>query len=82
LLYCKFPEDYDSERILKIGLYLTKLWVDDVGLLFWPTLYYDLETGVRGHSMSSKAALFDRARTTLNSSSIVNMPPSITVFEI
>ena len=34
-------------------------------------LYCDLETGVRGHSRSSKAALFDRAHTTLYSSSIV-----------
>jgi len=28
----------DSERILKICQYLTKLCVDYVGLLFWPTL--------------------------------------------
>jgi len=28
-------------------------------------LYCDLETGVRGHSRSSKMALFDRAHTTL-----------------
>jgi len=34
-------------------------------------LHYDLETGVRGHSRSSKVALFDRAHTTLYSSSIV-----------
>jgi len=41
-------------------------------------LYCDLESaGVRGHSRSSKAALFDRAHTTLYSSSTVN-----TVFEI
>jgi len=33
-------------------------------------LYCDLETGVRGHSRSSKAALFVSARTTLYSSSI------------
>jgi len=39
LLYCKFPGECDSERILKIGQYLTKLCVDNVGLLFWPTLY-------------------------------------------
>jgi len=31
-------------------------------------LYCDLETGVRGHSRSSKAALFDRAHTNLYSS--------------
>ena len=42
-------------------------------------LYYDLETGVRGHSWSSKSALFDRAYTTLYSSS---MPLSISVSEI
>jgi len=34
-------------------------------------LYCDLETGVQGHSRSSKEALFDRAHTTLYSSSIV-----------
>jgi len=39
-------------------------------------LYCDLETGVRGHSRSSKVALFDRAHTTLYSSSIVTMPLS------
>jgi len=33
-LYCKFPGECDSERILKIGQYLTKLCVDYVGLLF------------------------------------------------
>ena len=30
----KFPGECDSERILKIGQYLTKLRVDNVGLLF------------------------------------------------
>jgi len=29
-------------------------------------LYRDLETGIRGHSRSSKAALFDRAHTVLH----------------
>jgi len=43
-------------------------------------LYSDLETGVHGHSGSSKVALFDRAHTTLYSSFIV--PLSITVSEI
>jgi len=42
----------------------------------------DFETGVRGHSMSSKTALFDRAHTTLYLSSIVTMPLSLTVAEI
>jgi len=37
-------------------------------------LYCDLEIGVQGHSRSSKAALFDRAHTTLYSSFIVTMP--------
>ena len=45
-------------------------------------LYCELETGVRGHLRSSKAALFDRAHTTLYPSSIVTMPLSITVSEI
>ena len=39
-------------------------------------LYCDLETGVRGHSRSSKTAPFDRAHRTLYSSSIVTMPLS------
>jgi len=38
-----------------------------------PKLYCDLETGVRGYSRSSKMALFDRAHTTLYSSSIVTI---------
>jgi len=42
----------------------------------------DLETGVRRHSRSPKAALLDRAHTTLYSSSIVTVPLSITVSEI
>ena len=45
-------------------------------------LYCDLETGVRGHSRSSKTGPFDRAHTTLYSSSIVTMPLSLTVSEI
>ena len=40
-------------------------------------LYCDLETGVRGHSRSSKVAPFDRAHTTLCSSSIVTNYASI-----
>jgi len=42
-------------------------------------LHCDLETAVRGHSRSSKVTLFDRARTTLYSSSIVTMPLSSTL---
>jgi len=45
-------------------------------------LHSDLETGVRGHSRSSNVALFDRAHTTLYSSSIVTMPVSSTLSEI
>jgi len=37
-------------------------------------VYCDLETRVGGHSRSSQMALFDRAHTTLYSSSIVTMP--------
>ena len=37
-------------------------------------MYCDVEIGVRGHSRSSKAVLFDRTHTTLYSSSVVNMP--------
>jgi len=45
--------------------------------IFTFKLYCDLETGVRGHSRSSKVALFDRVHT-----SIVTMPLPITVSEI
>jgi len=45
-------------------------------------LYCDLETEVRGHSRSSTVTQFNRAHTTLHSSSIVYMPLSITVSEI
>jgi len=47
-------------------------------------LYCNLETGVRGHSRSSKVAPFERAHTTLYqfSTVLVNMPLSITVSEI
>ena len=43
-------------------------------------VYCDLETGVLGHSRSSKVALFDRALLYL--SFTVNMPVYITVSEI
>jgi len=39
-----------------------KCIVCTVGKIFAFKLYCDLETGVRGHSRSSKAALFDRAQ--------------------
>jgi len=52
------------------------------GDIFAFELYCDLETWVRGHSRSSKVALFDRAHATLYSSSIVTMPLSLTVSEI
>jgi len=45
-------------------------------------LHCDLETGVRGHSRSSKLALIDRVHKTLYSSSIVTMPLSNTLSEI
>ena len=41
-------------------------------------LHCDLETGVRGHSRSSKTAPFDRTHTTL----YLSMPLSLTFFEI
>jgi len=45
-------------------------------------LHCDLETGVRGHSRSSKVGLFDWAHTTLYSSSIETMPLTSTLSEI
>ena len=42
--------------------------------IFAVKLYCDLETGVWGHSRSSKVAPFDRAHTTLYLASIVTMP--------
>jgi len=50
--------------------------------IFTFKLYCDLESRVWGQSRSSKKAPFDRALTTLYSSSIVTMPLSITVSEI
>jgi len=41
----------------------------------------DVETGVRGHSRSLKAALFDRTHMTLYLSSMVNVSLSLTVSE-
>ena len=43
-------------------------------------LYCDRETRVWGHSRSLQTAPFDRAHTTLYSSSIVTMPLSVTLF--
>jgi len=69
------PENPSLERDME--------WIGcTVSEIFAFKLYCDLETGVRGHSRSSKMAPFDRAHTTLYSSSIVNMPLSLTVSEI
>jgi len=66
------PENHNQELNLEwIGCIVCEI--------FAFKLYCDLEIGVRGHSRSSKVALFDRAHTTLYSSSIVTMPLSITV---
>jgi len=55
------------------------VWIEcTVCEIFAFKLYCDLQR----HSRSSIAALFDRAHTTLYSSSIVTMPLSITVSEI
>jgi len=34
MLHCKFSVDYNSERMFKIGQYLTKLCVEHLGLTF------------------------------------------------
>ena len=69
------PENPNLERNME--------WIGrTVWEIFAFKLYCDLETGVRGHSRSLKAALFDRAHTTLYSSSIITMPLSITISEI
>jgi len=69
------PENPSLEPIMK--------WIGrTVCEIFAFKLYCDLKTRVRGHSKSSNVAQFDRAYTTLYSSSIVNIPPSITVSEI
>jgi len=58
-------------------------WIEcTVWEIFAFKVHCDLETGVRGHSRSSKVALFDRAHTTLYSSSTVTMPLSNTLFKI
>jgi len=65
------------------SLELNMEWIEcAVCKIFTFKQYCNLETGIRGHSRSSKLALFDRAHTTLYPSSIVTMPLSITVFEI
>jgi len=38
-LQCKLPGECDSERIVKIGRYLTKLCVEYLGVTVWRTLY-------------------------------------------
>ena len=68
------PENHNLEPNVKwIGCTVCEIFVFN--------LYCDLETRVWGHSRSSKAALFDRAHTTLYSSSIVNMLLPLTVSE-
>ena len=67
---------YPSSRIRHLIYLVVACTVYEI---FAFKLYCDLETEVRGHSRSSTAALFDRAHTTLYSSSIVNMALSITV---
>ena len=55
-------------------------WIRCTGCeIFAFKLYFDLEPGVRGHSRSSKVALFDTAHTTLCSFFTVNMRQSITI---
>ena len=47
MLHCKFSGDYNSDRIFKIGQYLTKLCVEHLGFtFFWPTLYTMLLRGI------------------------------------
>jgi len=35
MLHCKFPGDYNSESIFKIGQYLTELCVEHLGFTFF-----------------------------------------------
>jgi len=61
------PENHNLEPNME--------WIEyTVCEIFAFKLYCDLEIGVQDHSKSSKAALFDRAHTTLYLSSIVTMP--------
>jgi len=59
MFYCKFPGECDSERILKIGQYLTKLCVDCVGLLFLAHPVYERIT-FWGHMSKGAGALSHR----------------------
>jgi len=69
------PENHNLEPNME--------WIGcNVCEIFAFKLYCDLVIWVQGYSRSSKVALFDRAHTTLYSSSIVTMPLSITVSEI
>jgi len=71
---------FDLPKISDLSVEPNVEWIRcTVCVIFAFKLYCDLETGVRGHSRSSKAALLDRAHTTLYSSSIVSMPLSITI---
>jgi len=42
MLHCGFSDDYNSERIFKIGQYLTKLCVEHFGFTFLAHPIYDV----------------------------------------
>jgi len=46
MLHCKFFGDYNSERIFKIGQYLTKLCAEHLGFTFLAHPVYEI-TGVK-----------------------------------
>ena len=62
-------------------MHATSQWMRQLRVKVWAYEFWVLRI-VRGHSRSSKVAPFDRAHTTLYSSSIVTMPLSLTVSEI
>jgi len=39
ILCCRFSTERASEKKLKIGQYLPKIWTKVCGLVFWATLY-------------------------------------------
>ena len=55
-LYCKFPAECNTERILKIGHYLAKLWTRVWCLVFFWTTVYIFDAVVKRLKQESNSA--------------------------
>ena len=61
MLHCKFSGDYNSERIFKIGQYLTKLCAEHLGFTFFgPPCVYGAPVNHGGGILISNAYKFSR----------------------